>query len=67
MLVKVEVRVAQYEDGILGRERMNFAKMNQTPRVAVYIASDINHSERILAPRNRSVKARVQKMHHIHL
>lgn len=38
---------------------MNFVKANQIPRVAVYVASDVNHSGRILAPRDRSVKAHV--------
>ena len=32
---------------------MSFAKANQIPRVAVYVASDVNHSGRILAPRDR--------------
>lgn len=59
MQVEVETRIAEYDDGILGRERMSFAKTNQIPRVAVYVASDVNHSGRILAPCGRSVKARV--------
>lgn len=45
MQIKAEARISEYDDGILGLERMGFAKANQILRVAVYVASDVNHSE----------------------
>lgn len=43
MQVEVETCVAQYDDSILGRERIYFAEANQISRIAVYVASDISH------------------------